>query len=227
MRSGGREQGPELCCGHPAKPRGHEVPVPLNITCGPSGPLLITTSSHDDRRVPHRRAAHFRRAPLRSVPGKSGATSDPRQCNRAEPHRRHSASPSSRRPWCRSRVKVLSPSSRHLTSTRPASTDSAPYLPILVASSWSARPRACAPAAFRRSFRACTAIRDPTRPPKCANGARTSSSTSDSLPLVPDQQVLIGCERPDALIKAPDKVFRLPRRGLAPACTRLSMFSAP
>jgi hypothetical protein len=49
----------------------------------------------------------------------------------------------------------------------------------------------------------------------------------DSLPLVPDQQVLIGCERPDALIKAPDKVFRLPRRGLAPACTRLSMFSAP
>src|SRR5260370_2530272 len=36
----------------------------------------------------------------------------------------------------------------------------------------------------------------------------------DSLPPVLDQQVLIGCERADALIKAPDKVFRLSRPGL-------------
>ena len=35
----------------------------------------------------------------------------------------------------------------------------------------------------------------------------------DSLPPVLDEQVLIGCERPNALIEAPDKVFRLPCRG--------------
>src|SRR5260370_35617133 len=40
----------------------------------------------------------------------------------------------------------------------------------------------------------------------------------DSLPLVPDEQVLIGCERPDALIKAPDKAFSLRCRGLAGDC---------
>src|SRR5712671_7390589 len=37
----------------------------------------------------------------------------------------------------------------------------------------------------------------------------------NSLPLVADQKVLIGCERLDALSKAPDKVFRLTGRGLA------------
>src|SRR5712672_947984 len=40
----------------------------------------------------------------------------------------------------------------------------------------------------------------------------------NALPLVADQKVLIGCERLDALSKAPDKVLRLTGRGLAGDC---------
>jgi hypothetical protein len=40
----------------------------------------------------------------------------------------------------------------------------------------------------------------------------------NSLPLVPDQQVLIGRKRLDALSEALDKIFRLTSRGLAGDC---------
>jgi hypothetical protein len=40
----------------------------------------------------------------------------------------------------------------------------------------------------------------------------------DSLPLVPDQQILIGRERLNALGEAPDKVFGVTSRGLAGDC---------
>ena len=66
-----------------------------------------------------------------------------------------------------------SPSSRQRTVTRPASVESAPYLPALVASSCSVRPMAWAAAAFRCSFGPSTAIRDPIRSAKCASWART------------------------------------------------------
>src|SRR5260370_32967021 len=54
-------------------------------------------------------------------------------------------------------------------STRPLSVDSAPYLPALVASSWSASPMACAEAAVRRNLGPSTAIREPMRLAKCAS----------------------------------------------------------
>src|SRR5258708_6558530 len=63
-------------------------------------------------------------------------------------------------------ITKVSPSSRQRTSTRPASTDSAPYLPALVASSCNARPIAWA-AAAKAGFSTATAYRieaDPRLP---------------------------------------------------------------
>src|SRR5206468_12445361 len=56
-------------------------------------------------------------------------------------------------------VKEL-PSVPQRTSTQPVSVESAPYLPALVASSWSASPMACAEAGLRRSLGPCTAMRE-------------------------------------------------------------------
>ena len=112
-------------------------------------------------------------------------------------------------------IVKISPSNRQTTSTRPASTDSAPYLPALVASSWTARPMAWAAAAFRRSFGPPTAIRDPTRSAKGRELSTDQILQVDSLPLILHQQVLIGRKCLDALSETPDKVFRLTNRGLA------------
>jgi hypothetical protein len=56
---------------------------------------------------------------------------------------------------------LRAPSTCDRTSTRPPSVESAPYLPALVASSCSARPIACAAAAFSHSFGPPAAIRAP------------------------------------------------------------------
>src|SRR5262249_47611483 len=107
-------------------------------------------------------------------------------------------------------IAKISPSSRQSTSTRPAPTDSAPYLPALVASSGSARPQAC-----RRAVH-----RDPGPHEIGKKGELGSRQILDinSLPLVPDQQVLIGRKRLDAVSEALDKIFRLTSRGLAGDC---------
>jgi hypothetical protein len=84
-----------------------------------------------------------------------------------------------------------------------------------------------AAAAFKRSLGPSIAIRDPTRSPKCGELSAHQILDIDSLPLVQDQQVLVGCERPDVLTKAPIK-FSGSRATVwrATACTRLSMFLA-
>jgi hypothetical protein len=85
---------------------------------------------------------------------------------------------------------------------------------------------AWAAAALRRSYGPCVAIRDATRSAKCASWARQILHI-DPMPLVPDQQVLIGGKRLKTFSEAPDKAFRLTSRGLAGiACTILSMFLA-
>src|SRR5262249_45661826 len=62
---------------------------------------------------------------------------------------------------------------------RPPSTDSAPYLVALVASSWSARPMTSHAAALIRRFGGpCSAIRTPIRSAKCASWVRIRSATA-------------------------------------------------
>jgi hypothetical protein len=72
----------------------------------------------------------------------------------------------------------VSPSAPQPISRRPASVESAPYFPALVASSCSASPMACAAAAFKRNLWPCTTIREPMRSAKGASWARTRSSVS-------------------------------------------------
>src|SRR5215467_12988058 len=61
----------------------------------------------------------------------------------------------------------MSPSTPQLTSIPPPSTDSAPYLVALVASSWSTRPMTSQAAALRRRLGGpCSAIRTPIRSAK-------------------------------------------------------------
>src|SRR5260370_28316048 len=73
-------------------------------------------------------------------------------------------------------IAKISPPSRHPTSTRPASDDSAPYLPALVASSWRARPTAWAAAPISPHFGPFTALLLPSHAAHSASGAHPPTS---------------------------------------------------